>query len=148
MNPSANLPGKISLQQRSSPALSSFSDGSYKASSTFGQHQVSIAGLSKALVLKCLWDSAKGEGVAFKDVPYARLTMGMLSEMDINVAKQHCLVSQGYVIPLCFDYVAAKPIQTDISGSSIDTRTYDRYHGNGCARRAIERAVMMRPNQT
>lgn len=138
-----NPPGKVSLQQRSSPALPPSSDGSCEASSSFVQHQVSIAGLSKALVLKCLWDSAKGEGVAFKNVPSARLTMGMLSEMDIKVAKQHCLASQYYVVPLSFDYVALKPIKTDIGGSSIDTRTYDRYHGNGCARRAIARAVMI-----
>ena len=143
MNPSANLSGKISLQQRSSPAMSPSSDGSCKASSSFGQHRVSIAGLSKALVLKCLWDSAKGKGVAFENVPSARLTMGMEQEMDIKVAKQHCLASLGYVIPLSFDYVAAKPIKTDIRWSSIDTRDYDKYHGNGCARRAIERAVAM-----
>ena len=143
MNPSANLPGKIGLQQCSPPAVPPSSDGSCKASSSFVRHQVCIAGLSKALVLKCLWDSAKGEGVAFKDVPSARLTMGMSQEMDIKVAKQHCLTSLSYVIPLHFDYVDAKPIKTDIRGSNIDTRTYDRYHGNGCARRAIARAVVI-----
>lgn len=143
MNPPANLPGKTSLQQRSSPAVPQSSGGSCEASSSFVQHQVSIAGLSKALVLKCLWDSAKGEGVAFKDIPSVRLAMGMLPDMDIKVAEQHCLTSLSYVVPLSFDYVATKPIKTDIGGCSIDTRTYDRYNGVGYGRRAIERAVVI-----
>ena len=43
--------------------------------------------------------------------------------------------------PLRFDYVEDKPIKPDIDSEFINSQMYDKYHGVGFCRWAIQRTV-------
>ena len=118
-------------------------NGSGEALSPFAQHQISIAGLNKALVLKCLWDNASGAGKLLDALPIIRLTMSVLDNMDIKVAEQEVQKSLSRKKPLDFDYFEDKPIKSDISSEFINPKQYDAYNGDGSCRRAIQRAIAM-----
>ena len=144
MNPSSSLPGRISPQQRPFPTMPQASEsGSHEAPSSFAQHQVSISGLSKALVLKCLWDNGEGAGEALEASPDAQMNTSIRQKMDIKVAEQHIQESRSSTRSLWFDYFESRPIKTDIGGEYIDTEIYDKIHGDDSGKRAIERAVEM-----
>lgn len=138
MHPTNNI-----SPQQGAPAKieQSYNNGSGEALSPFAQHQISIAGLNKALVLKCLWDNASGAGKFLEALPLARLTMSVLDNMDIKVAEQLVQKSLSTKRPLDFDYVENKPIKTDIGSDFINSISYDHHHGVDSCRRAIQRAV-------
>ena len=121
----------------------SSNNGSGEALSYFAQHQISIAGINKALLLKCLWDNANGAGKYFKAFPFLQLTMSLLDNMDIKVAEQHIQRSLSTKKPLDFDYVENKPIKSDIRSEFIYSKPYDDHHGDGSCLRAIQRAIAM-----
>ncbi|MBO9494558.1 hypothetical protein J7438_10720 [Thalassotalea sp. G20_0] len=135
----SNIPGKSHVL---SAAQKSSTNGSQGVSAFFGQHQVSISKLSKPLVLKCLWDNAKGEGVAFTKIknPAILMAMKLLPEMDIKIAEQHIQNAQSKNLPLSFGYLDNKPLEINITGNNLNTQSYDHYHGDGSAKRAIYKA--------
>jgi|GEM_PF-6962439 len=148
MNPSSNFHSGISTQQQLLTIRNTPNNDSQGASASFSRHQVSIAGLDKSLVLKCLWDGAHGEGEAFANVPEVPKLMRLrLREMDINVAEQHIQKAQRESLSLDFDYLDYKPMKIDISGNDINTESYDYHNGDGSARRAIEKVRALATDQ-
>ncbi len=142
VNPASSHVNNIPRESQVLPAVQQSSNGSQGASAFLGQHHVSISEISKPLVLKCLWDNAKGEGVAFANInnPAILMAMRILPEMDIKVAEQHIQNAQSKNLLLSFDYLDTRPLKIDITGDNLNTQSYDHYHGEGCAKMAIEKA--------
>lgn len=85
---------------------------------------VNIAGISKAKVLKALYDKAHPLGLGFLHyVP---------GPMAIEEAEQ--LVES----TLYFDYVHGRVVKVDISGDEFHPGLYDRDNGEGVAQRVID----------
>ncbi|MBO9496370.1 hypothetical protein J7438_20135 [Thalassotalea sp. G20_0] len=146
VNSASSRPTDIPRESHVLPAVQqSSTNDSQGASGFFGQHQVRISELSKPLVLKCLWDNAKGGGAAYCNIknPAILMSMRLLPEMDIKVAEQHIQNAQSKNLPLSFDYLDTKPLKINITGNDLDTQSYDYYHGDGSAKRAIEKAIAL-----
>lgn len=88
---------------------------------------ISIKGLSKAEVLKALYDHSHVQGMGiYQTVPEGTVTV------------EHCqmlLDTTGYPY---FDYLYGRVIKVDLSGDEFDERLYDRDCGPGAAERAIK----------
>lgn len=87
---------------------------------------INIAGLSKAKVLKALYDSAKPQGMGFLHF--------QPGPMDIEEAER--IVSERFGCNQ--DYLKGRVLKIDISEDEFDPRLYDRDNGEGAAYRAIE----------
>ena len=86
---------------------------------------VNIKGMSKAKVLKALYDHSHLQGLGFlQAVPNGTVTV------------EHCkeLIKQ----TTYFDYLYGKVLKVDLSGDEFDERLYDRDCGEGAAQRAID----------
>ena len=148
MNPISNFPSTSRTQQQStSTAQPPSNDGSEGASGSFAQHKVDISKYSKPMVLKYLCDNARGQGPALSH-PHASV-MAHRRPMNIFVLDRRIEENWSQGRGLYFDYLGTIPLKIDISGSELDTTEYDRYHGDGCAARAIaklETAVQENPD--
>lgn len=135
MNPSSNLNGPT---QAFLDHMPSYSNNSRKGVyATFARKKLSIAGLSKALVLKSLYDRACGHGRTFEELPPELRLFPMRKPMDINVAQRKIDEYRSEGRKLWFDYVDGKLIKTNISEDEIDATSYDNSHGPGAANDAI-----------
>lgn len=87
---------------------------------------VNIKGISKAKVLKALYDNSRPLGMGFLHyIP---------GPMPLEEAEN--LVN---LVPnLYFDYVRGRVIKADISGDELRPYLYDRDNGEGAAQRAID----------
>ena len=136
MNPTSNFPSISGTQQQStSTAQPPSNDGSGEASASFAQHKVDISKYSKPMVLKYLCDNARGQGPALSHLHAS--VMALRRPMNIIVLDRRIEENLSQGRGLYFDYVDTIPLKVDISGSELDTTEYDRYHGDGCAARAI-----------
>lgn len=148
MNPTSNFPSTSGTQQQSTSTVQPPSnDGSEGASSSFAQRKVDITKYSKPMVLKYLCDNARGQGPALSQ-PHASV-MALRQPMNIFVLDRRIEENWSQGRGLYFDYLGTIPLKIDISGSELDTTEYDRYHGDGCAARAIaklETAVQENPD--
>lgn len=148
MNPTSNFPSISGTQQQStSTAQPPSNDGSEGASGSFVQHKVDISKYSKPMVLKYLCDNARGQGPALSHLHAS--VMALRRPMNIIVLDRHIEENLSQGRGLYFDYVDTIPLKVDVSGSELDTTEYDRYHGDGCAARAIaklETAVQENPD--
>ena len=148
MNPTSNFPSISGTQQQStSTAQPPSNDGSEGASGSFAQHKVDISKYSKPMVLKYLCDSARGQGPALSH-PHASV-MALRRPMNFIALDRHIEENLSQGRGLRFDYVDTIPLKVDVSGSELDTTEYDRYHGDGCAARAIaklETAMQKNPD--
>ena len=91
---------------------------------------ISIKGLSKAVVLKCLWDAAKfidREEIQSKFID-ASLSMDKAMVLTANPNK------------LCFDYVNGKRLQVDITNDSFNEERYESINGKDITESAINKA--------
>lgn len=135
MNPSSNLNGPTPSFLAMMPSYSNNSrQGDY---AVFAEREVSIEGLSKALVLKSLYDYACGHGRALEEAPPELGLFVMRKPMDIKVAQRTIEEYKRDGRKLWFDYVNSKPIKTNISENTIDATSYDNNHGLGAANDAI-----------
>ncbi len=86
---------------------------------------VDIKGMSKAKVLKTLYENSYLQGLGFlQAVP------------DGTVTVEHCeelLKKSTY-----FDYLYGKVLKVDLSGDEFDEYLYDRDCGEGAAQRAVD----------
>ena len=87
------------------------------------------------MVLKYLCDNARGEGPALSS-PHAHM-MALRRPMNILTLDHHIEENLSQHRGLRFNYIDTIPVKIDISGSEIDATEYDRFHGDGCAARAI-----------
>ena len=87
---------------------------------------IDITGLSKAVVIKALYDGAQVQGLGFFKATATPITVADCQE----------LVDSG---DLDFDYLQGRVMKIDLSGDQIDPRLYDRDNGSGAAARAIDR---------
>lgn len=84
---------------------------------------VNITGLSKAKVLKALYDNSHMQGMSFLAAPSRPITL-----KDCEEALKHNTY---------FDYFYGRVIKVDLSGNKFDERLYDRDNGNGAAAKAV-----------
>lgn len=110
------------------------------SSRKFALRKISIAGISKAILLKCLFDNASSMGPAFCSNHSIAVATALTPKMDIeDVEKyiQECLHDNQI---LRFDYFNLIPLKVDISGDELISTEYDKLHGSGSAERAVEMA--------
>jgi hypothetical protein len=96
-------------------------------------NMISIKGLSKAIVLKCLWDNAKYIDREEIQAKYIKT--------DFNM--HDALIATANPNKLCFDYVNGKRLMVDISGDTFDEERYESLNGTDAvkiAELAINRA--------
>lgn len=94
---------------------------------------INISGLTKAFVLKALYDGSKFQGFGFLQAKDSPLT---LEEATI-LCERH-KDSRGYIY---FDYLYGKVMKVEISTNELDPFLYDRDNGEGAAERAILKAI-------
>ena len=86
---------------------------------------VNIKGMSKAKVLKALYDHSHIQGLGFlQAVPEGTVTVEHCEEL---------LKHDTY-----FDYLYGKVLKVDLSGDKFDERLYDLDCGEGAAQRAVD----------
>ena len=89
-----------------------------------------ISGLSKAAVLRALYDASK------------QRELGGLGALDPRGRRAMTLSEAQAVVEergddLYFDYLNGRVLKVDLKGDRFDPRLYDRDNGTGAAQRAI-----------
>ena len=92
--------------------------------------KINIAGISKADVLKALWDGSHAQGMSFLGMMDGGLTIELARNLVDKLEK-----AGGR---LYFDYVMGHVIKCDITGDEFDPTLYDRDCGEGRAEEVIE----------
>lgn len=118
-------------------------DSPQKTSGKFAQYEVSIANLSKPLVLICLLDYASEGGSAFTSDPAKPMVSTLMPKMSIKAADEYIEQSLSKTQRLQFDYVNFWQLRVNISGSTLMTKDYDSLYGTGAAEKAIEIARIL-----
>ena len=90
---------------------------------------ICIRGLTKAQVLKALYDRAQPQGLSVFSARPGKLSM----EEAQRIISEREDRGNG----LYFDYVIGRPIKCDLSRDEIDPRLFDRDAGLGAAEYAI-----------
>ena len=122
--------------QQNQKIQSPIEDSPQNASSKFAQYEVSIANLSKPLVLKCLWENAVG----FSSNPGIPMVPALTPKLNIKDAErfiQECLHKKQR---LYFDYFFFQLLRVDLTTGTLMTKDYDSIYGIGSAKKAVEKA--------
>ena len=118
-------------------------DSPQKTSGKFAQYEVSIANLSKPLVLICLLDCASNGGSASTSNSRIPMMSALMPKMTIKMAEQYIEQTLRQTQRLQFDYVNFWLLRVNISGSTLMTKDYNSLYGPGAAEKAIEIARIL-----
>ena len=98
--------------------------------------EVSILGLSKAVILQALFNSSRPQGMGFIS------SMSGPDKLDIEAAEKIISEAQS----LDFDYLFGRPLKANLTGDSFDPWGYDRDNGGpGAAQEIIDRVRASAP---
>lgn len=128
------------IETQQIPKMQSTEDSLKPSSSEFAQHKISIAGISKPILLKCLWDNASSMGPAFCANHSVAVATALTPKLDIKVFEKEIQERLHDKRSLNFDYFYFITLKVDISGDDLITKVYDSHHGIGSAKRAVEMA--------
>ena len=90
---------------------------------------ISIEGLSKAEVLKALWDGSKAQGISF---------LSIIDEMTLEIAEEQIEENINIIGEIYIDYCCGKFIKCDLTFDEFSPWSYDRDNGIGAAKRVID----------
>ena len=89
--------------------------------------QINLLGMDKAVILAALYNASKPQGMGFLQY----------NPRPMSIEEARELLEEGTY----FDYLKGRVMKIDLSGDTLETRSYDRDNGDGAAEKAINAAV-------
>lgn len=101
---------------------------------------IDITGLSKAEVLRVLYDRAQPQGMGMLHHTPGNMSKSEAQDIITNREDKESVLGSNY---LYFDYLQGRVMKVDLKGNTLDPRLYDRDNGQDAVLKALQAAGLV-----